>query len=93
MKKYELLFIIDASVSDEVREGVINSVKDLVTSAGGKAEEPDKWGVRKYAYPISYKQEGFYCLLNFEAEDTFPAVLSNKLNINKNVVRHMIVAK
>jgi small subunit ribosomal protein S6 len=93
MKKYELLYIIDASISDEEKEQVISSVKALVENNGGKCEEPDKWGIRKYAYPVNYKQEGFYCLMNFEAEDTLPAVLSEKLNINKNVVRHMIVAK
>lgn len=93
MRKYELLYIIDASLSDEDKEKVILSVKDLVEKNGGVASEPDKWGIKKYAYPINYKSEGYYCLMNFEAEDTLPALLTNKLNIDKNVVRHMIVAK
>lgn len=93
MKKYELLYIIDAGISDEEKEGVVQVVKSMVESAGGVAEEPDRWGVRKYAYAINYKTEGYYCLMNFEAEDSVPATISSKLNINKNVVRHMIVAK
>ena len=93
MRNYEILYIIDASLSDEDKEKVVLSVKDLVEKNGGIASEPDRWGVRKYAYPINYKSEGYYCLMNFEAEDTLPAILSNKLNIDKNVVRHMIVAK
>lgn len=93
MRNYEILYIIDASLSDEDKEKVVLSVKDLVEKNGGVASEPDRWGVRKYAYPINYKSEGYYCLMNFEAEDTLPAILSNKLNIDKNVVRHMIVAK
>ncbi len=93
MRKYELLYIIDAGAGDEVIEKTINDVKALVENNGGKCEEPDKWGVRKYAYPINYKQEGFYCLMNFEAEDAFIATLSEKLNFNKNVVRQMIIAK
>ncbi len=93
MNKYEILYIVDASISDEEKEKVVNSVKTLVENVGGVAGEPDKWGVRKYAYPINYKTEGFYCLMNFEADDTAPAAISAKLNINKNVVRHMIVAK
>ena len=93
MRKYEILYIIDASISDEDKERVISSVKALVENNGGVCSEPDKWGIRKYAYPINYKQEGYYCLMNFEAEDKVPAIITEKLNINKNIVRHMIVAK
>lgn len=93
MRKYEILFIVEAGISDEEKEKTIASVKTLVENNGGVCEEPDKWGVRKYSYPIDYKQEGFYCLMNFEADDKVPATITEKLNINKNVVRHMIVAK
>lgn len=93
MKKYELLFIVDASIADEEKEKVVSAVSELISKAGGKPGEPDKWGVRKYAYPVNYKSEGYYCLINFEAEDEAIAVITNKLNINKNIVRQMIVAK
>lgn len=93
MKNYELLYIIDGTLSDEDKEKTINAVKELVENNGGVCQEPDKWGMRKYAYPINYKNEGFYCLMNFEASDKAPAAVSEKLNINKNIVRHMIVAK
>lgn len=93
MRNYELLYIIDATLSDEDKEKTINAVKELVENNGGVCQEPDKWGMRKYAYPINYKNEGFYCLMNFEANDKAPAAVSEKLNINKNIVRHMIVAK
>jgi small subunit ribosomal protein S6 len=93
MRNYEILYIIDASISDEDKEKVILNVKELVEKAGGKTEEPEKWGVRKYAYPVNYKSEGFYVLMNFEAEDTAIVGITNKLNINKNIVRHMIVAR
>ena len=93
MNKYEILYIVDASLSDEEKEKTVQAVKALVENNGGVAEEPDRWGMRKYAYPINYKQEGYYVLMNFEATDAVPAVLTSKLNINKNVIRHMIVAK
>ena len=93
MRNYELLYIIDGTLSDEDKEKTINAVKELVENNGGVCQEPDKWGMRKYAYPINYKNEGFYCLMNFEASDKAPAAVSEKLNINKNIVRHMIVAK
>lgn len=93
MKSYEILFIVDASLSDEDKEKEVGLVKSLIENNGGTAEEPDRWGVKKYAYPINYKQEGYYCLINFTAEDTVPKIITDKLNISKNIVRHMIVAK
>ena len=93
MNKYEILFIVDASISDEEKEKTVAAVSSLIESVGGKCEEADKWGVKKYAYPINYKSEGYYCLINFEADDAAPAAIAQKLNINKNIVRHMIVAK
>ena len=58
MKDYELLYIVDASLTDEKREELISKVSALVNDNKGEASEPEKWGVRKYAYPINYKNEG-----------------------------------
>ncbi len=93
MRNYELLFIVDASISDEEKEKVVVGVSELISKLGGKPGEPDRWGVRKFAYPVHYKNEGYYCLINFEAEDSAIAQITGKLNINKHIVRQMIVAK
>ena len=93
MKAYEILYIIDAQTGDEKREEIIAKVKSLVENNGGKAQEPEKWGVRKYAYPIAYKNEGYYVLMNFEAPATVPQILENQMHIMDGVVRQMISAK
>jgi len=93
MKAYEILYIIDNSVSDEKREELINKVKNLVEANGGKAEEPEKWGVKKYAYPIAYKNEGYYVLMNFTAPVSLPQTLGSQMLIMDGIVRHMISAK
>ena len=93
MKNYELLFIVDSSLADEDKEKTVVSVSELIKKAGGNPSEPDRWGVRKYAYPVNYKTEGYYCLINFEAPDNSIAAITNKLNIDKHIVRSMIVAK
>ena len=93
MKKYELLYIIDATLSDEKREALIEKVSAIVTNNGGTTEEPEKWGVRKYAYPINFQNEGYYVLMNFEANSNVPKILESQLLILDGVVRHMVVAK
>ena len=93
MKSYEILYIIDATTSDEKREEIISKVKALVEDNGGVAQEPEKWGVRKFAYPINYKTEGYYVLMNFEAPETVPQILESQLLILDGIVRQMTVSK
>ena len=50
MTKYEMLYILDNSLTDEVKDGIIKKIEDLVTSNGGVVEKTDRWGV-KTPYP------------------------------------------
>lgn len=44
---------------------------------------------------VSYQQkaEGYYVVVNFEAEPTLPKELDRRLRISDNVMRHIIVNK
>ena len=90
MRNYEMLFIVDASISEEEREKVIAGVSELIAKAGGKAGEPDKWGVRKYAYPINYKSEGYYVVMTFECGTTFIQELKRVVGITDGIMRRLI---
>ena len=93
MNKYELLYIIDNDLSDEAKEAVIARISAVVTDNGGTIDEVDKWGTRKLAYPINYKSEGYYVLVNFTSEPTLPAELERVMRITDSVVRFMVVKK
>ncbi len=93
MNNYEILFIAENALSDEEKQKAVASVVALIEKVGGKAEEPDVWGTRKYAYPINYKTEGYYVCIKFTADDKAPATIGAKLNIDKNIVRYMITAR
>lgn len=93
MKDYELLYIIDATLADEKKDEIIEKVKAIVTNNGGEASDPEKWGVKKYAYAINFQNEGYYVLMNFKANSSVPQILESQLLITDGVVRHMVVAK
>ncbi|MCI5797116.1 MAG: 30S ribosomal protein S6 [Firmicutes bacterium] len=93
MNKYELLYIISSSATEEQREGVIEKVKALIEKNGGEIAGTDKWGMKKFAYPIDFKNEGFYVLVNFSANPEAVAVINNTMNITEYVVRQMIIKK
>jgi len=93
MKSYEMLYIIDSSLSEEQKGALVEKVSSIVEANGGKELEVEKWGDRKFAYPINYKTEGYYCLVKFKADVASVKPISDLLNITENVVRHIIVSK
>lgn len=93
MKKYECLYIIAPDVVDEARDAVIQKFSDYVTANGGKVESVSKVGLKKLAYPIKFKKEGFYVLMNYEAEGNLPKEMEKLMNITDSILRSMSIAK
>ena len=90
MNKYEVLYIIDASIDDAAKEAQMAKYSDLVTANGGSVESIDKWGIKKFAYPMDFKNEGYYVLVNFSAAPEFPRELERNFEINENVMRYLV---
>ena len=93
MNKYELMYIIDASASDEQREAFIEKVQNMVVKAGGTIDALDKIGLKKLAYPINYKTEGFYVLMNFQSEPNLPNEMESQMKIMDFFVRSLFIKK
>ena len=92
MNKYELMFIIDPVLDDEKKEAVIETVKGIIAAAGEVAET-DIWGLRKLAYPIQKKSEGYYVVMQFTAAPELPKELDRRLRISDSCMRHIIITK
>ena len=93
MKAYELLFIVNPSISDEARAGVMKRIDATIAENNGVVDDVDNWGKRKLAYAIEHLTEGDYTLINFHAEPASIAELDRVLHITDNVIRYMIVAR
>lgn len=93
MTKYELMFIIDPALEDEAKNATVEAVKGIIATEGEVIGEADVWGLRKLAYPIQKKSEGYYVVIEFQAPPTLPKELDRRLKISDHVIRHMIVVK
>lgn len=93
MNKYELMYIISAEATEEQREALIEKYKSFVESKGGVVLGVDKLGMKKFAYAINFKTEGFYVLMNFEANGAVVSEMNKNMNIADLVVRQMFVRK
>ncbi|XVG95916.1 30S ribosomal protein S6 [Eubacteriales bacterium KG127] len=92
MINYEIMFIVDPTLDDEMKEKTVEAVKEIIASEG-EVTNIDVWGLRKLAYPIEKKNEGYYVVIEFSAATTLPKELDRRLRISDNVIRHLIVNK
>ena len=53
----------------------------------------DKWGVKKLAYPINYKNDGDYTVMTFEADGAAVKELERISDLSSDVLRRMITVK
>ncbi len=92
MTDYEVMLIFDPALDDEVRVQTLETIRSII-AAQGEPGDVDDWGVRKLAYPINKKAEGYYAVMQFRAEPELPKELDRRLRISDNVMRHLIVRK
>ncbi len=93
MNKYEVLYILKTNLEDGVKEAEIEKFSAGVKEFGGEVLEVNEWGIKKFAYPIDYKNEGYYVLMTFNAKPDFPAELERRMKIADNVVRYKVIRK
>lgn len=93
MTNYELMYIIDPTLEQDKKDAAVETVKEIVTTNGGEVSEVDVWGMRKLAYPIEKKEEGYYVVMEFKAGTDVPKELDRRLKISDAIIRHQIINK
>ena len=91
MKKYEVMYIINANVEEEKRVGLIENFSKIITDHNGVIEKTDEWGLRDFAYRIDDMTKGYYVVVTFEADNDAVKEFDRLMRINPNIVRFMIV--
>ena len=89
--KYEVLYIIDPAQGEEGIAALVEKFKAMV-EAEGTLTNIDEWGKRRLAYPINDLPEGYYVLMNFEANPAFPAEMERVMKITEGVMRCLTIA-
>ena len=93
MNKYEMIYILDTACTDEKRDALIAKVENVVAKAGGSVETTEQWGVKKLAYAIDYKTEGYYVYMAFEGDSNLVQEMKRVVGISEGVIRRLITRR
>ena len=89
MKKYELMYIVNANLDDAAKQELITKMHAVLTDNGATIVNEENWGLRKLAYPIQKKSTGFYTLVEFDAEPKALKKLETAFRRDERVLRFL----
>lgn len=92
MNKYETIFIINPTVEETGIKALIQKFSDLINN-DGKVETVEEMGKRKLAYEIKKNKEGYYVVVNFEANPELIKELERVYRITDEVIKFIVVRK
>lgn len=88
MCSYETLFAVNGNYTEEEFKAVEEKFLALINENGTDVTV-DEWGKRRFAYPINYVTEGYYVLVNYKSEPSFPLELGRVFGITEGILRYM----
>lgn len=89
MNNYETVFILTPVLSDAQVEEAVKKFEDFVKERGAEIVAKENWGLRKLAYPIQLKKNGFYTLIEFRGEPTIVAELETAFKRDERIIRYL----
>jgi small subunit ribosomal protein S6 len=92
MRIYEELFIVDPGTAEEQIDQVVGQIEGIVKDGGGTVDKVEKWGVRKLAYRVKKREEGYYVLVQFSttAGSTVKEI-ERRLRVDEIVLKYLTV--
>jgi small subunit ribosomal protein S6 len=91
LPRYETIFVLDPSLDDKSIQKEIKKVETLIIDHKGEVLKTDKWGKKRFAYPINKKHEGYYTLILIEGDGKIPKELERVYKLNESCLRYLTV--
>lgn len=91
MRKYELMFIVKTTMEADAASKIANNYKKVITDGKGNVTNFKDMGQKKLAYTIEKQVNGFYYVINFDADTATVKELDRRLRLDENILRHMII--
>jgi small subunit ribosomal protein S6 len=89
-RQYEVVFIVDPTVDDEVQR-LTDGFSQIITDQGGVIVKAETMGKRQLAYEINHHKDGTFVLLEIEGSGREIAELERRMRVNDRVLRYLTV--
>ena len=91
MNKYEMMFIVKATMEEANVKAVADNIKKLAESLSAEIDSFKEMGEKKLAYPIKKEISGYYFVMTMTASKDAVKEIDRKASIDENIIRHLII--
>jgi small subunit ribosomal protein S6 len=91
MRRYEQIYILRPSLSEDEINTVIENTNQVITDEEGSIISIVKWGMKKLAYPIKKELQGYYVFSDFAATPAAVAEVERKFRIDDSVLKYLSI--
>ena len=88
---YESMFVVDVTGGEDAVKASVEKFVGLINSNAETVYEVNEWGKRRLAYPINDKPEGYYVVVTFKGQPSFPAEFERLCKIDENILRSIVI--
>lgn len=92
MRKYETTYILDPNLTEEVVQGVVDRLSEVVTTQGGEVGDVKNMGRRRMTIEIKGRYEGIYVTMKFDCSQAAVAEVRRQLTLTEEVLRGLIIS-
>ena len=87
------MLILPAEADESVVGGAVERITKILSERGGEVRNIDRWGRRRFAYPIARQSEGYYVVVRFTSEPDAISEIDRSLTLADEVVRFKVVVR
>lgn len=91
MHNYELTVVLDGKATTAKKTAVTKTIEKVVELGKGKMGKVSEWGIKDLAYKIGKSITGTFLFFPLSVEPSFVKQLDNKLKMEENIIRYLIV--
>lgn len=90
MNQYEGVFILDPDLQEDATETAIQQIEQTIAQHNGNVRNSERWGKKSLCYEIKKRKDGYYVLVDFEAEPGVIRSLNAEYRLMPVILRHAI---
>ena len=90
MNNYEMVFILNTTITEETRNGVVDKICNIIKENGEITKQEDM-GEKRLAYEIKKQKTGYYYVIYFSIEPNYIAELERVCRITDEVMKFIVV--
>lgn len=93
MRAYEVMYILNSTLSTEEQTALVDRFNELIATMGGTVETTNRWERQGLAYEIKGQRDGYYVVVTFQGDPALEAEMDRQMKLTENILRHMIIRR